>query len=385
MHKQQIQATLYQYFLILILLSAIAYRGGRDFFFQKEEIKVNVTLNEIQSIFPEASKYEINRNGVFDALDKDGGNLGSILLSTNYAKPYGYSGIVPILIGVDSSQIINKVVLLPNNETVDYVRAVYDEKFIGSWNGVKLEDAVQLKIDAVSGATHTSNAVIKGVRYSASAIVKSDVSDISQNSFWLIIKDILFLLLMLTSIFMVFKKGVARYRILYMFLVLVIMGLILNNALSVQHMEKWLNDGFTWRANWQTTIIFILALSISFLGKRKFYCNYLCPMGALQEIVNRFTPFKKRPLPTTYKSLSLREVYLILIAGALLLGFSPELSYAEPFMFFSFRIIGTTFIIFGSVVILLSLFFSKPWCSVCPTGCLLDTISYQKIRNKESK
>jgi polyferredoxin len=107
-------------------------------------------------------------------------------------------------------------------------------------------------------------------------------------------------------------------------------------------------------------------------------------MGALQELTNRFTPFKKRKLPTQYMGITVREIYLTLIAGALALGFTPELSYLEPFMFFSYRIVGIALIIFGLVVIILSLFFSKPWCSVCPTGCLIDTISYQKVKNIES-
>lgn len=107
-------------------------------------------------------------------------------------------------------------------------------------------------------------------------------------------------------------------------------------------------------------------------------------MGALQELTNRYTPFKKRNLPTQLMGITAKEIYLTLIAGALLLGFTPELSYLEPFMFFSFRIIGIGLIIFGLVVVLLSLFFNKPWCSVCPTGCLIDTISYKKAKNFDS-
>jgi polyferredoxin len=205
-----------------------------------------------------------------------------------------------------------------------------------------------------------------------------------ETKFWTTIKDALFLSLMFLSLIMAYKKGTAKYRTIYQFLVLIIMGLILNNALSVQLLNGWLKDGFGWRVNWQVTVMFILALSISILGKRKFYCNYLCPMGALQELTNRFTPFKKRLLPTRFKGFSVRELYLTFIAGALLLGFAPELSYAEPFMFFSFRVIGYGLIIFGLIVILLSLFFTKPWCSVCPTGCALDTISYKKSGNIES-
>ncbi len=381
MKKRKYGETAYQYILIFMILIAIAYRGGRDFLFQKNEVEVTVSLQDFQAIFPSAVSYERNRFGAFDVYDSKGEKTGSALLSSDYSRPNGYSGIVPLLIGVDDSLTITKITLLPNNETYDYVRAIYEDKFIGNWKGISLEEALDYRVDAVSGATHTSKAVIAGVRQTAASVMNSDKSPVSETSLWGTAKDVLFLILMLLSLVIAYKKGMAKYRTIYMFLVLIIMGLILNNALSAQLLHGWLQDGFSWRANWQSIAIFILALAISFIGKRKFYCNYLCPMGALQELTNRFTPFKKRNLPTRFKGLSVREIYLTLIAGALLLGFTPELSYLEPFMFFSFRIIGIGLIIFGIIIILLSLFFNKPWCAVCPTGCFLDTVSYKKVKN----
>jgi Na+-translocating ferredoxin:NAD+ oxidoreductase RnfG subunit len=384
MSKQQIEATVYQYALIIILLVALAISGGRDFLFQKEEVEVNVALEDIQEIYPTAAYYSQNRLGAYDVYGSNRDKIGSALLSSNFSHQSGYGGRVPLLIGVDDNLTIRKIILLPNNETGDYIEAIYGDKFIGKWQGVSLEDALQLQVDVVSGATHTSNAVIAGVRHTASSVMKSDVSVITETNLWSTIKDLLFLILMVLSLVMAYKKGKAKYRTIYMFLVLIIMGIILNIALSVQLLNGWLLDGFSWRANWQSSVVFILAFILSFVGKRKFYCNYLCPMGALQELSNHYTPFKKRKLPTRFKGITAREIYLTLIAGALLLGLAPELSYLEPFTFFSFRIVGIGLIIFGIVVVVLSLFFTKPWCSVCPTGCLIDTISYQKSKNIES-
>lgn len=383
MNKKQIGESLYQYTLILIILSALAYRAGRDFVLKKNEAEISVTLENIKEIYPKAFNYTLTRQGAYDVYDNNSNKIGSALLSSNYSKQFGYGGRVPLLIGINDSLVITKIILLPNNETRDYIATIYEDKFIGKWRGVSLIDAIDLKVDIVSGATHTSNAVIAGVRHTASSVMKSDASILSESNLWSTIKDILFLSLMLVSLVMVYRKGTGKYRTIYLFLVLVIMGIIINNALSVKLLNGWLKDGFSWRKNWQTSVVFLLALTISFTGKRKFYCNYLCPMGALQELTNRFTPLKKRMLPTRYKGIYVRELYLIFIAGALLLGFTPELSYAEPFMFFSFRFVGIGLIIFGIAVILLSLFFTKPWCSVCPTGCLMDTISYKKVKNIE--
>jgi NosR/NirI family nitrous oxide reductase transcriptional regulator len=384
MNKQQITTTVYQYSLIVIILVALALRGGRDFIFHKSEAEITVGLEDIKEIYPKAAFYTQNRHGAFDIYDTKREKIGSALLSSNYSQEFGYSGRVPLLIGIDDNLTITKISLLPNNETRDYIEAVYDNTFIGKWQGVNLEDAVQFQVDIVSGATHTSNAVIAGVKLTASSVVGSGATVVTETKLWTRIKDILFLSLMALSLVMVYKKGIAKYRRIYLFLVLIIMGLILNNALSVRLLQGWLLDGITWRANWQSNVVFLLALSISFVGKRKHYCNYLCPMGALQELTNHFTPFKKRNLPTKFKDISVREIYLVFIAGALLLGLTPELSHLEPFMFFSFRIAGIGLIIFGLIVIILSLFFTKPWCSVCPTGCILDTISYKKAKDIDS-
>ena len=384
MNKQQIKTSAYQYTLIIIILVAIAYRGGRDFLFHKHEAEIAVELKDIQEIYPTATSFNRNRHGAFDVYDKNGNKTGSALLSTDYSQQFGYGGIVPLLIGIDDSLFITNIMLLPNNETSDYIEAIYGNDFIGKWKGVRLADAMALPVDVVSGATLTSKAVIDGIRHTSASVMKSDAAVITETKLWTTIKDFIFLSLLLLSLVIAYKKGTAKYRIIYQFLVLIIMGLILNKALSVQLLHGWLRDGFGWRANWQSIVVFILALTLSFLGKRKFYCNYLCPMGALQELTNHFTPFKKRLLPTRFKGITVKELYLVFIAGALLLGFAPELSFTEPFMFFSFRIAGFGIILFGLIVILLSLFFTKPWCSVCPTGCALDTISYKRATNNKS-
>lgn len=384
--KRQIWGHIYKYALIVILLTAVAYRGGRSFVFQKKSVEVNVEMKNIKDIFPTAENFETNRQGMFDVFAKDGEKIGTAILSTNYYQKSGYAGIVPLLIGVDNNLIITKISLLPNNETLEYTDEIHKDEFIGRWNGVSIKDASSIEIDAVSGATYTSNAVIYGVKYTTSSITNSDASSINEKKKWTIIKDFIFLSLVLLSIAMAYIKGAKKYRLVYLFLVLIIMGIIMNNSLSTKLLYGWLLDGFSWRANWQTVLVFLLSVIISFVGKRKFYCNYLCPMGALQELASNLSPFKKRNLPTKFLGISVNEIYLTLISGALVLGFAPPLSYLEPFMFFSYKIVGIGLIIFGTIVLISSLFFKKPWCAVCPTGCLLDTVSHKPSKNKsESK
>lgn len=385
MRKTRLYAAFYHYYLLFVLLAAIAISGGRNFLFKKEVVEIKVGLPEIQQVYPEARQFSHNRHGVYEAFSANGQFTGNVYLSSNYSQEFGYAGIVPLLIGVDQNRIISMIIVLPNKETGDYVEAIYSEKFIGQWNGISLENAINQHPDAVSGATHTSRAVIAGVRQTAAHVMNAEASLATVPKFWSVFKDLLFLTMVLASVMMAYQKGRSGFRTIYLVMVILIMGLTLNNLLSIRQINGWLLEGFVWRVQWQSIVVFGLALALGLAGKRRFYCNYLCPMGALQELTNKFSPIRKRKLPGRFWGISSKELYLMLIAGALLTGFKPELAYLEPFMFFSFNIIGFGMISFGLVVVVLALFFHQPWCSLCPTGCLMDTIPFKQVKYTETK
>jgi NosR/NirI family transcriptional regulator, nitrous oxide reductase regulator len=130
----------------------------------------------------------------------------------------------------------------------------------------------------------------------------------------------------------------------------------------------------SWQSNWDLLVVMILSVIMGLLGYRKYYCNYLCPMGAVQVLVAKLSPFTKRSASIKISVVTLRTVYLTFIWVSLLLGFALPLSDMEPFMAFSFRMAGTVMLGAGILIVLLSLVFNRPWCQFCPTGCLLDSI-----------
>lgn len=377
--KKQISNTIYLYTLVALLLAAVAYRGGRTHFFtQSDKIEVVVTLESVQNIFPEASSFQ--KNDINILYIKSGEKeIGEALLSTDFVTDnYGYGGIVPLLIGLDDKHHVAGITLLNNGETHDYLEYVTRGDFLQQWNNLSLREVQEHNVDGASGATMSSNAIIKGMKGTVAAFHHSPVDSWEKQPIKSMIKDALFLVTVLLSLLFAFGKASKRLRPYYMILVVVIIGIVLNKTLSLFLIHSWLLNGIPWVLNWQSVLLFILAIGVSFLGKRKYYCNYLCPMGALQELVNKVSPFKKRKLPHKWKNISIRETYLFFIAAMLLFGFSPQLNYFEPFMAFSFKIASYGFFIAGGIIVILSLFFSKPFCSLCPTGCLMDTISYKK-------
>lgn len=86
-----------------------------------------------------------------------------------YSKPAsdgikGYNGETPVLIALSPKQVILGVWLLENKETPKFAKKVEDAGFYNNWNGLTVKQALKKDVDAVSGATYTSNAVAKSVR-----------------------------------------------------------------------------------------------------------------------------------------------------------------------------------------------------------------------------
>ena len=74
----------------------------------------------------------------------------------------GYISPTPLKIYIQKNKVV-KVEALKNQETPEYFVKVKNA-LLDKWNGQKVADAQKLKVDAVTGATMSSDAVIKNVQ-----------------------------------------------------------------------------------------------------------------------------------------------------------------------------------------------------------------------------
>ena len=70
MRIKQLHVALYHYYLLFVLLAAVAISGGRNFLFYKDAVVVNVGLSEIQEVYPEATRFAINRTGAYEEIGR---------------------------------------------------------------------------------------------------------------------------------------------------------------------------------------------------------------------------------------------------------------------------------------------------------------------------
>ena len=96
-----------------------------------------------------------------DTMSKEKGVY--VIHTTNLGKDVkGFNGPTPIKLYIKNDKV-ERLEFLQNQETPQYYTRV-KEVFVNKWSGKNAKDARNLQVDAVSGATYSSKAVIKNVQ-----------------------------------------------------------------------------------------------------------------------------------------------------------------------------------------------------------------------------
>ena len=96
-----------------------------------------------------------------EVITKENGT--TIVNTTTLAEDVeGYAGPTPLKIYIKKNKI-EKIEALKNVETPKYF-ALIKRDLLNRWNGLNVKKAAQLQVDAVTGATYSSEAVIENVR-----------------------------------------------------------------------------------------------------------------------------------------------------------------------------------------------------------------------------
>ena len=74
----------------------------------------------------------------------------------------GYNGLTPLEIHIKDDRIV-KIIILSNNETRNYFERV-KKNLMSKWIGMKVNKVLSTDIDAVTGATYTSDAVTENMK-----------------------------------------------------------------------------------------------------------------------------------------------------------------------------------------------------------------------------
>lgn len=374
--KRSLLKRFINYALLLLIIVSLPIVNSDYKKVEKEKVNSSLPLRleDVQKLYPKTESYIQNKDKSYTANDATGNELGQFIVSNDFIETnFGYAGEINTLVGF-KEDLVDGVVLLDNVDSRSYVRKVLNSGLLEKWQAQEMNALPTMEVDAVGGATRTSSAIIRAVKESSASYLSIVAS--SKISVREIIKTSLFVVIILLSLLMSFKKGMSRYRMIYLVALIVVSGFVLQAMLSVALFDGWIKQGISISNSWMSVTLLLFALVMPMVGKNKYYCTYLCPMGALQELTGKVSPFKKYSLRLLkFRYFNANDLYLLFIVVAMFCSLNIDFTSFEPFSAFAVTIASWGMLIFGALVILFSLFFNRPWCAICPTGCTLDKLS----------
>ena len=363
--------------IILILLSLFfTYKLKHTF-----SNTISIPIKAINAIFPNAKSFNYieDKEKLSEVFDANNNRLGWFVCTSPWGDDVkGYGGPVPAIIGIDLSGTIKGISLLENTETGSFIDHVIKQGLLLKWNGLDIKAALNQDIDAITGATISSSAIIESInkRLSLLSEVSMNFSKKKLNN-----KDIVaFLVLFIAIAFFLFPNYpfFRKYRWVFLIINVCVLGFLCGYFLSLDLFSSWIQQGFL-----EAHVFLIIVLIFTFLfglrGKGNLYCSSVCPFGALQLLIG----YKRKPINVSAKCakilILLKNIVFTFIIISIFLGLfnAKWLSIFDPYIVFILKE-NTPFglMFFVLVLLVLSYFFRQPWCRfLCPIGTFMKYLT----------
>ncbi len=289
----------------------------------------------------------------------------------------GYGGPVPVEIFITDTRI-DSVSLLPNSETPGFLERVKKSGLCQAWNGMSIEEAARLEVDAVSGATYSSTALIANVRAGLNAVLNNDIgvekSSERKNTPWKLIAIFLVIVLGAIGPFFIHNKA---YRFIQQIFNVAILGFWAGVFIDYANLIGFFSNGLVdSMAGLVTILLFVVGFIFPLFGRHNWYCANVCPFGSLQDLAGHL---KKRKLKIGHKTLhfleNVRQLLWVVLILLLVIGWGASWIDYEIFSGFIVESASLVVLIVGGVFVLMSIFVARPFCRfVCPTGSLFKIL-----------
>lgn len=272
----------------------------------------------------------------------------------------GYGGKVPLEITVKDS-VITDIRPLDNAESTDF-----------------FAQAAAMHVDAVSGATLSSTALIGNMSRGLQYLQQQPAVQPQAKPFPLKTAAGLVVVLM-AAILPLFVRN-RTYLLIQQLLNIIVLGFWCGTALSYSSMTGYLAHGAAIAAFAIPAVMLITAFVYPLFGKKSYYCTFVCPFGALQQVAGRCVKYK---LPLRPKTLHCLDIFRQVLWAALMCciwsGVWSRWTDYEPFSAFIFRSASWVTIAIAAAFITLSFVITRPYCRfVCPVGTMLKTSQTSK-------
>lgn len=310
---------------------------------------------------------------------------GEIVVNTTplCKRVVGYGGRVPLRIHVRNS-VVERVEPLKNYESPEFFEKAVT--LLDKWNGKKVEEAMMMQVDAVSGATFSSRAIIANVQAGLDYLQEEQES--KSNGFdtkmeW---KYVVVLLVLVLSIFVPLYKPARKWRVVQLVLNVLVLGFWGGAFLSYSTITNVMANGVHSVVALIPVTMFIVAYIFPLLGKPNHYCNQVCPFGAAQELCSMI-PAQRLKISSVWVARlnNFRKILWAVLLVLLLCDVFAAWTDYELTSAFAVNAVSWLILLLAFAFLVLSIFVPRGYCRfVCPTGSMFKLVQEVDPKHKLS-
>lgn len=347
-----------------------------------------LTVSDVQQLFPLAEQLTQDESisSLWHVHDSAGQPIGSVLrTSPSGDEIIGFQGPTEARIGIRLDGTLTGIAVgstFDNEPYVTYVRE--DDYFRSLFARYQLNELAALDLQAagvegVSGATMTSLAIARSLVKAAADLesrqqVATETSSVRRRDQ---VRTATTFAIVAVGLLLGFTplKGRVWLRRIYQLLVILILGLVHGELLSLAMFVGWAQSGLP-RHAFGLVCLSIAAISVPLIAKQNVYCSHLCPHGAVQQLLPRRFRYAGR-LPKWFMRglVAIRPALLLWVVFVAMTQAPFSLVDIEPFDAYSWRAAAWPTCAVAIVGIVVSLFIPMAYCRFgCPTGAVLDYV-----------
>lgn len=292
---------------------------------------------------------------------------GTLVIHTgSIVKKSGYSGQVPLDIYVKDG-VISDIKALPNTETPAFFSRATG--LFSSWVGKTSGEAAATSVDAVTGATYSSEAIIANVQGALDWYSHTSPSESTGHMPWKM--WVALGVVLAACVIPLFVKN-RTYQRVQLVANIVVLGFWCGQFLDYTLILKYLSEGMSFPGALVAAVMLVAAFIYPLFGKSQYYCNHICPLGSAQILVAEICRYKIKTGAKTLKALDwFRKILWAVLMLCLWADVFTGWMNLELFQAFMYESASAGIIVAALVFVALSAVVSRPYCRfVCPTGSL---------------
>ncbi|WP_019849105.1 FMN-binding protein [Desulfitobacterium sp. PCE1] len=305
---------------------------------------------------------------------------GEITGYFNLQSAIGYAGPVDVLVFIDKEGQLKKLEIVQQTETPSFFNKVMSVGFVDNILGKKANSQFELgqDLDGVTNATFTSRAIAEAVRKASHTIAMTQLNmEVPQTTSLKLSLEHYLLLGLLFAVFLFQKFKLNKLRNVTLIAGFLLIGYWQKALLTLGNIASVISGNISWQNMPFWLILLIGVFALILITGRNLYCYWICPYGALSELLGAFGRFSRTSYKPCERSIKrFKHLRLFLAWIALVFAFlmmNPSISSYEIFApLFAWEGTAVQWLMLP-VMLFAGVFILRIWCRFfCPVGGILD-------------